>query len=369
LIKNSRILICPIDWGLGHSSRDVYLINRLLERNYEMFIGGEGDSLKFLQNEFPDLTFIYLPSFQIRFSNKYPAWLMITLFLPQIFTWIYREKKILHKVIREYEIDLVISDTRYGLRSSLIPSVIITHQISFKLPLLLKSLQHLVYRINLAAINRFSQCWIPDFPGIPNLSGDLSHKYKLPGNALYIGPLSRFNIDNNNHVSKEEFDVAVILSGPEPQRTIFEKIVIAQLIHNNIKSIIICGKPGENIPENHTATCKRISCLQGYELLSVLKSSKYIICRSGYSTIMDLVTLKKTALLVPTPGQTEQEYLARYLEKHNLFLYSKQKDFNIENAMIRLDKFMPDMTFGERYDLLDKAIQGLPLLIKKSCRG
>ncbi len=368
--KSPRILICPLNWGLGHASRDVYLISCLIEQDYEVIIGGEGATLKFLQNEFPGLTYIYLPSFQVRYSYNYPAWLMITLLLPHIIRCIVREKKLLHKVIKDYKIDLVISDARYGLWNSTIPSVIITHQISFKLPFLFKPLQYPLHIINRAAISRFSQCWIPDFPASPNLSGDLSHRYKMPVNSLFIGTLSRFmKTGNETNTSAKAFEVVVILSGPEPQRSIFEKVTTDQLSLSDRKSIIICGKPDNKIPENLTNNCTKVPYLTGDELRTVLESSKYIICRSGYSTIMDLISLKKTALLVSTPGQTEQEYLARYLEKQGLFLYSKQKDFKLEEAINMLDEFSPKTLFSKRFDLLDRAMEELSLLLESNTRS
>ena len=368
--EKSRILICPLNWGLGHASRDVYLISCLLERNYEVIIGGEGATLEFLKNEFPHLTYICLPSFQIRYSHNYPAWMMITLLLPHIIKCIVREKKLLDKVIRDYNIDLVISDARYGLWSSTIPSVIITHQISFKLPFLFKPLRYPVHIINRAALSRFSRCWIPDFPGSPNLSGDLSHKYRVPVHSQFIGLLSRFNkTGNESNNNSKTFEVAVILSGPEPQRSIFEKIITDQLFLSDIKSIIICGKPGNKVPENLTGNCTKIPYMTSDELRVILKSSKYIICRSGYSTIMDLISLKKTAMLIPTPGQTEQEYLARYLEKQGLFLYSKQKDFKLEEAIKMLDEFSPKIQFNKRFDLFDTAMQEIPLLLKSYIRN
>lgn len=364
--KKFRILICPLNWGLGHASRDAYLIRFLLEQGYDVIIGGEGASIEFLKTELPGLKYTDLPSFQIRFSAKYPAWFMITLLLPGFFTWMIRENKLLQQVIRKYEIDLVISDTRYGLWSSLIPSVIITHQISFKLPLLLKPFHYLLYRINRIALNRFSQCWIPDFPGYPNLSGSLTHRYKLPVHTSFIGPLSRFHRLGNEIVPENGFEIAAILSGPEPQRSIFEKMITEHLARTNRRAIIVCGLPGRKISENLSTTILRVSYATGIELLTILKTSKYIICRSGYSTIMDLAALNKTAMLVPTPGQTEQEYIARHMAKQGFFLFTEQKDFNLEIAIGRLEKFTPDMQLGENSYLLEKVIHGLPSLMEKS---
>ena len=367
--KKIRILICPLDWGLGHASRDACLIRSLLRQGYDVIIGGEGTSIEFLKTEFPGLNYINLPSFQIRFSAKYPAWLMITLLLPGFFIWVIRENKLLHQVIRKYNIDLVISDTRYGLWSSLIPSVIITHQISFKLPLFLKPFGYLLFRINRIALSRFSQCWIPDFPGYPNLSGSLAHGYKLPVHTSFIGPLSRFHKVSNEIKPGNGFEIAAILSGPEPQRSIFEKMITEQLLITNRRAIVVCGLPGKKASVNLSKTILRVTYASGCELLTILKTSKYIISRPGYSSIMDLAVLNKPAILVPTPGQTEQEYLACYMEKLGLFLSVKQKKFNLNEVIARLDKFSPEMVINRNHDLLDKAIEGLSSLIENNSRG
>ena len=337
-MKKKRILVCPLDWGLGHASRDVFLIKKLLEKENEVILGGDGPSLKFLTSEFPKLEVLRIPTHKFIYSKVFPAWIMIIFQIPLFLKEIFDEHKFLRKIIALYHIDLVISDARYGLWNRQIPSIILTHQIRIRMPLILKALEYPVYFINRLALKKFTQLWIPDFPGYPNLSGSLSHNIRLPLHSLYIGCLSRFADYQTMIASVENFEIVLLLSGPEPQRSVFEKTVTTQLLQQSRKSIVIGGQTEDNLSENLSASCRRVSFLSGDELFVILKSAKYIICRSGYSTIMDLVALGKKAFLVPTPGQTEQEYLARYLQQKRIFLFSRQNDFKLEDAIRRLNE-------------------------------
>ncbi len=177
----------------------------------------------------------------------------------------------------------------------------------------------------------------------------------MPENARFIGPLSRFD-DVEQRVNQElKYEAVAVISGPEPQRSVFEEMLTGQLSDFNIKSLIICGRPGVNQNEKISDNCTRVSFMTGQELAEILVSARYIICRSGYSSIMDLVSLRKTAYLVPTPGQTEQEYLAGYLSENSLFPHCRQKDFNIQQAVTELDNYK-SVHLDLKPDLLSDAI-------------
>jgi UDP-N-acetylglucosamine transferase subunit ALG13 len=319
----------------------VYLIRKLLEKNFEVILGGYGPSLKFLKSEFPQLEDIRIPSHTFSYSKIFPAWFMIIVQIPAFLIGIFKEHRYLIKIVHQHHINLIISDARYGLWYRYIPSVILTHQVSIRMPFLFKAFKYPVNYLNRLALRKFSQLWIPDFPTNLNLSGVLSHNLRIPSNSFYIGSLSRFTDHKSVILRAEGFEVAVVLSGPEPQRSVLEKKVTAQLVQQSRKSIVIGGKIEEKISEDLAGSCRYVSFLSADPLYAILKSAKYIICRSGYSTIMDLIALGKTAFLVPTPGQTEQEYLAQYLEKQRLFLFSRQKDFNLKHAIRRLEEFKP----------------------------
>jgi len=358
-LKKKRILVSPLDWGLGHASRDVPLIKNLLEKNNEVIIGGDGASLEFLKIEFPHLEVIPIPSHKFVYSKLFPAWFMIIVQIPVFIKGIIKENRFLKNIIHHHDLDLVISDARYGLWSHQIPSVIITHQVRIMMPRFFKAFEYLINPINLLALDKFSQHWIPDIPGNFNLSGNLSHNTKLISDSVYIGFLSGLEENNIAPIPSEKYDIVVLLSGPEPQRSVLENKITGQLLKQNRKSLIIGGKTGVKTMQDLSESCKRISFLSGNKLYNILKNSNYLICRSGYSTIMDLVKMKKTAFLIPTPGQTEQEYLARHLQEQGLFLFSEQKDFNMEEAIRRLDHFKPEDFPSTEKTLLDEALHRL----------
>jgi predicted glycosyltransferase len=178
---------------------------------------------------------------------------------------------------------------------------------------------------------------VPDAKGTLNLAGELSHPIKLPKTPVtYLGLLSRFEIKE----TEAKYDVCIILSGPEPQRTIFEKIILKDLFNLQDKIILVRGLPGaapfQKLP-NSSVVIK--NHLPSGELNEIIQQSKFVICRSGYSSVMDLAKLQKRALLVPTPAQTEQEYLARYLNAQKLFYCVDQSNFSLNEAIKKASSF------------------------------
>ncbi len=232
----------------------------------------------------------------------------------------------------------MISDNRYGLSSDKIPSIFITHQIRIKVPSYLRFLEPNLYKKNLSYISKFKECWIPDFESEPNLSGDLSHKNTLPANCYFVGPLSRFAPREKfdpGILKKIEFkyDILAMLSGPEPQRTILEKSIIKDLKESDLKSAVICGKPELNEVKQISDNITLFSHIETPRLKQIIRESKIVISRPGYSTVMDLVALGKKAIFIPTPGQTEQEYLASYYFSKGYFYKMSQKNFNLQKGL------------------------------------
>jgi uncharacterized protein (TIGR00661 family) len=306
-----KILICPLNWGLGHATRCVPIIHKLLTENHEVIIAADGFPLVFLQQQFPDLKFIELKSYSVFYSSGKTQIFSILKSIPHILTGILKEHSWLNKLLKKEHFDQVISDNRFGLWTKKSHCIYITHQLMIKMPRGLKWLEPLVWLIHRSVIHRFNECLVPDFEGIPNLSGDLSHKYRLPVNAKFIGPLSRFQ--GKKIIPDNKFEVIGIISGLEPQRSIFENYLIDRFRNENLKTLLVCGQPQEKIIERQVGNIKLISHLTDQELAAFLTGSVKIIARSGYSTIMDLNALnclEKTEF-IPTPGQTEQEYLCR----------------------------------------------------------
>ena len=327
-IGNKNILISPLDWGLGHATRCIPIIKELIKRNCNVIIGADNRPLALLKTEFPDLTFIKLPGYQINYPSNGNMVGKMMLSIPKITKGIKKEHSLLDELIKQYKIDAVISDNRYGLWSDKIPSIFITHQINIKSPIG----SSLLKKINEGYISKYDECWIPDYENVDNLSGELSHGCVLPISSQFIGPLSRFSSPAME--GNIEHELGIILSGPEPQRTILEDILLKQLNHLEKSTIVVRGVTDNASTLDSNPMIKITNHLPASQLELAINKSRLIICRPGYSSLMDLSVLGKKAILIPTPGQTEQEYLAElHMQKGNYYSMS-QKNINLENAII-----------------------------------
>ncbi|MCF8367750.1 MAG: hypothetical protein K9G76_01820 [Bacteroidales bacterium] len=334
MIKKPTVLVCPLDWGIGHATRCVPVIREILKKDVEVILAASNRSLAFLKQEFPNLKVIDFPNYNISYPAKNSGMVIkILRQIPGFLKSIRQEHKMLQKLINEHHIDLVISDNRYGLYSNKVPSVFITHQLYIKAPVALKFIEPVLSRINFRYIKSFTECWIPDNQYEPNLSGSLSHTKSTRIKTFFIGPLSRF--DNKEITNRTEFryDILLMLSGPEPQRTHFEKEALAQLRQMKIKAAVILGKPEEKEKYNESDNIFIYSHLNSLDLKELIMDSRIILSRPGYSTIMDLSVLGKKAIFIPTPGQTEQEYLARIFRDKGIFYSMDQKKINISKAL------------------------------------
>lgn len=315
-----KILICPLNWGLGHATRCVPVIREQLDAGNEVVIGADSYPLEFLRQEFPALRTLVLPSYPIRYSRGKSQVFAMLRFLPTLLKGICRENYWLKKLLIKEHFDVIISDNRFGLWNRDIHSIYITHQVMIKMPNGLKWLEPFGYILHKYIINKFNECRIPDFAEDGGLSGDLSHKYALPKNATFIGTLSRFN-DYKLTAPDANYQIVAVLSGVEPQRTLFEKELIAIYKNSDKKTVIVQGKPdSEPFKKEITGNMTVVPYMNTSELAAVLMGCEEIISRSGYTTIMDLYALNclNKARLIPTPGQTEQEYLLQHLRKKDL---------------------------------------------------
>jgi hypothetical protein len=369
--KRPKILIAPLDWGLGHATRCIPIIKEFLTLQCEVIIAASGAQKALLEQEFPDLRLFELPGYGIKYGkNRAFTALKILGLIPKILIHIKRENRWLRRFVRRERPDIVISDNRYGMYFKGIISVFMTHQLRIKTPFG-RLTDDLLQQINYWAIRRFSLCWIPDWeeaggPKFP-LAGELSHPEQLPVIPIrYIGPLSRFGkkksvgevpfTDNAmggsvKIAAGENCDVMILLSGPEPQRTRFEKLIIDQLAFFPGKAILVRGLPGGNkelpswadrLPEPALDKSDRLAVydhLPADRLNAILWSAGLVISRPGYTSVMDLFKLGKKCIFVPTAGQTEQEYLGEYLSKRSLAISIPQVGFNLSLALAEADQF------------------------------
>lgn len=321
--QSTHILVAPLNWGLGHASRCIPIIYALIEQGFTPVIASDGASLKLLKKEFPNAIFETLPDYNIEYSeNGKDFRFKIFKQLPKLFFAIRKEKKIVEKIISKYALAGIISDNRPGIFSKKIPSVYLTHQVN----VLSGSTSWISSKFHQYFIKKYAACWVPDVSESLNLSGILSHKNSNLKNIKFIGPITRFKKKN----LPKKNDLLVILSGPEPQRTLLEEKLRIEL--TEFKGTILFVK-GLVEAEQKKATQNNFTFynyMEADELENAIQESDYIICRSGYSSIMDLAFLGAKTFLIPTPGQFEQEYLAKKLKKEGSVPSCAQHKFTLD---------------------------------------
>lgn len=327
---SKRILIAPLDWGLGHVTRCMPIIRHLLDTGHQPVLASSGRPLTLLLSEFPDVETYPFEGYNIAYpKGAGMTWKMFRS-TPQILRRIREEEQELKSLIPKLRLNGVISDNRFGLHTAQVPCVYMTHQVMIKAPFFETTL----YRMHMNYMRRFSRVWIPDFEQ-DGLSGDLSHKFPKPFNAEYIGPLSRFEA-----VEKElKTDVLVLISGPEPQRTRFEQLVLEQLKGFDGKVTAVVGTPDKQFDRTE-GNLRVVSHLNAEQLQQEIASAKLIVSRSGYSTIMDLAAMGKKAVFVPTPGQTEQEYLAQFFDEREQHVALSQRKFDLPLAIRKSEGYL-----------------------------
>lgn len=331
-------LVCPMDWGLGHASRCVPVIRALKDAGFVVVAATSGPGAALIKSEFGIsgssndwLRVIPFPGFSVTYTRSF-LFLNLLLQVPLFLFHIQKEKKLIRSLAQRYKPDIIISDNRYGLAHGSVKSIIITHQLRPSMPWYLKFAEGALAGVIRRWVRSFDECWIPDCPD-DHASGKLTKGWeKLPG-VYFIGWLSRFarldlpgGLTKNSVRGDYRFRLMFILSGPEPQRSILEKMVIKQMSYTGIKTLLVRGLPFAPSVSEKRGELEIVPYLDSNALAHAASISELIVCRSGYSSVMDMLAMGKRAVLIPTPGQTEQEYLGRWLAKNGWFTVVKQKD-------------------------------------------
>ena len=308
-----------MDWGLGHITRTIPIIELLIERGHKVITCGNKVSREIYNSAFPDISHINIDGYEPYYSSsKNQGWAMLKQLIKFI-RIIKNERKVAFEIAKQHEIDIIISDNRFGFRSNLTKNIFITHQIQIITP---KIIQPLIRAINKSFINKFDFCWIPDTNEEKSLAGNLSNYHSKK--TLKVGLLSRFKKETNQNAAYK-YQFLGIISGPEPQRSLIEAKLIGEFKDCHLKCAIINGKINQNIEKvKNIDFYNQINTIDFYELI---ENSKTIICRSGYSSVMDLSILQKEVIFIPTPGQTEQEYLAKYHKEISNVDFFNQDEF------------------------------------------
>ncbi len=321
-----NILVAPLNWGLGHATRCIPIINALEENGFTPILASDGDALAILRKEFPHLQSLELPSYEIEYAKDGAdfKWKMLKN-MPTMMEAILEEKKTVKRWVKEYNLCGIISDNRLGVFSKKVYSVFVTHQLN----VLTGNTTWISSKLHQHIIKKFDECWVPDYEDDPNLTGKLGHLKKPLDHIKYIGPLSRLE----KKAAPMQYDLMVLLSGPEPQRSILELRLRDTIDEYQGNVIFICGKMALQQSKIQIENVTFYNFMTRDQIEQAFNESKMVLCRSGYTTIMDLAKLNKKAFFIPTPGQYEQEYLAKRLKKNGLFPYCKQEDFSFDKLL------------------------------------
>jgi len=317
--------VAPLNWGLGHATRCIPVIKALIKYDFQPILAGDGDSLRLLRQEFPELTYYELPSTEVVYAEK-GNFLKYKLLAqaPKLMRAVKLEKKRTQEIHKLEKLSGIISDNRFGVRSDDIPSIYITHQ----LQVLSGATTALSSQYHRQIINKFKECWVPDFE-----SNELAGKLSKPGKGKlalkYIGPLSRFS----RHPQNKRWDIVAVLSGPEPQRGILEAKIKEELRSYSGKSLIVKGVVEGKQKMESEGNLTIVNFMLHEELCDVIEQGELILSRSGYSSVMDLYELGAKAYFIPTPGQFEQEYLAEHLKQKGYADFSEQASFHMDKLM------------------------------------
>ena len=351
-VKQKKFLICVLNWGIGHASRVIPIINLLHKYNQTVYIASDGDALIYLRREFPDLEYCELPPYNPIYQKGDSGLISkLAMQMPKFMRTIKEEHIMIERIVKEKRIDIVISDNRYGCYSNRVRSVLITHQINIQMPKMYGFMEPFINYFNWRQIKKFYRVWVPDFNDDRNITGDLSASGKI--GRRYIGQLSRMKPIPN---VEQKYDVLALVSGPEPQRSVFENILRSQLYNYHGSSLLVRGHPEGSSEIKSFGRLHEVDFLETEALNLAIEQSGIVVSRSGYSTIMDLAALGKQAIFVPTPGQTEQITLAKTIANRGLCYYKDQKEFKIAKALTKTKLYTGFKAVNFDNDMLEDVI-------------
>lgn len=346
----TRILVAVLNWGLGHATRSIPIIKALKKRN-TVILAATGRSLALLRDEFPDCDTIDFPDYDVRYSRK-KRLLFVYLLIqtPIIIVRLLVEHCRTARLVKKHKIDIIFSDNRYGVYFRKTPSYLMTHQLRFQLPRAVRCFEFISVWFNRLMFRNFQHIFVPDIGGSSSLTGNMGHPKKVTNcpKLTYIGYLASIE---KKQVSTQ-IDVLFMISGPEPQRSVLEEIILKQIENISGRRVVVLGKPGKEEPNYKDRNLEIYNHLNRQKMAEYMNSAKLIVAQAGYSTIMEVIALGKLALFIPTPGQTEQEYLAKRLKGRGYFHCVAQQELNLsEDIKIASGFVLPGEVYNRVNDV------------------
>jgi len=308
-----RILFAVHDWGLGHATRSLVLIRALVQRGDAVTIlMAESPGLALLRAELGDACEFYPYEDIPKPFSRYPAvfYFRMSCSVPQIWLRFTLEQRLTERLVRERRLDAVVSDSRLGVWSREAPSYCVFHSLRQIIPGRPRQLERIVERAQRYALRGYRAILVPDVEGDDALAGDLAHDLDVDwrGKLVYIGPLSELQPNG----AAEDIDYFFSISGVEPHHTMLAERVLAALPALRGRSVVALGRPGSAADVRTVGNATIHGYLDRRAQGEMLARARVIVGRSGYTTLMEAAGFGKRALFVPTPGQSAQEYLAKF---------------------------------------------------------
>lgn len=299
-VKDKTVVVAPLDWGMGHVTRCVPLIRQFLEQKCRVIFAGTAFQSSFIQKDFPGLICENIEGYNVSLDPSKSTYFQMLQQGLKLRKVIRREQAVAREIQKKYQAEVILSDNRYGFRSDKACNIFLTHQLSPPVPFMRAQLTNRLKKY----VDQFDCCWIPDSIEHPIVSELNDVKLKIP--ITKIGWLCRFRKMNSPNY---KYEVLFISSGPLPQRHEFERQILYQL--NDANAAFVC-------PDDEVIKTAHINP-STEDLNQLINDSKWVVSRSGYTTVMEMISLQKKAYLMPTPGQYEQEWLAQHIKSEFIF--------------------------------------------------
>ena len=304
-LENQTIFYCVLNWGVGHATRSIPIIKNYLDQGNKVILFSDGEAENMLRNSFPTLTIHTLPSYKIQYKSKNFLFLFIILQSFTRFWIIWREQLHMRRYQKLYQPNAVISDNRYGCYLKGLKNYLISHQLKLVTDDVIERLSQKFVDI---LLKPFDELWIPDIESVKLSAAMTDVNISIPKRWIGFPDLKLVK-----DAPAENIELLVLLSGPEPRRTELEKKYLNVIATLPYKVVFIAGNFSQGYKLTETHNCIHHSRMKYEETLQYIARAERIVCRSGYSTLIDLYILeKKNIICVPTAGQPEQEYLADY---------------------------------------------------------
>jgi UDP:flavonoid glycosyltransferase YjiC (YdhE family) len=357
-----KVLVAPLDWGLGHATRCVPVIREFLHQGAQVDLAVAPSFAPLYREMFPELKQVTAPSYNIVYPKhgfNMGLWLLKnSAHLNKVIAY---EHHYAEEMVRLHGYDLLLSDNRFGFYSKKARSIYMTHQCRIAFPPLLSCLEGIGIRWHRSVMKHFDQVWIPDLEQGPGYAGMLSHVDGIPVPAKFVGPLSRFSelisgTGTATETGMQDLNVLAVVSGVEPARSQFEnslKEVLAQVPGNHA---VILGKPAAGQKSWTEGNICFYNHLKTEEFAHMVGRARWVISRGGYSTVMDMAVLGAQCIFVPTPGQYEQVALARELSRKKYAVHIPAKKFGLQSLMQTM-KTQVALPKPPRENLLPLAVQ------------